>query len=155
MQLETMNLIGMLFFGGIALALAWFALLVLAQVWARAWNWIDDGDNPIQANPILQRLMKIRGYELRKRTKYSDSVAYWNKKDECGDSGFFIAVPALILFLSPTVIFLSMRFYPVPIAIGTLAVIAYLARFARRHKKLFDKHIKDPLAHKAEASTTE
>lgn len=39
--------------------------------------------------------------------------------------------------------------YPwVPAGLGLLYCIAHTARFARRHKKLFDKHVKDPEAHK-------
>jgi hypothetical protein len=46
------------------------------------------------------------------------------------------------------VIFTGLWLYPLTLTGATLCLVAFLARFARRHKKLFDKHLKDPEAHK-------
>lgn len=55
---------------------------------------------------------------------------------------FFIA------FWVPLSIYLVVKLYALALFVASLVAIAFVARFARRHKKLFDKHIKDPEAHK-------
>jgi hypothetical protein len=40
------------------------------------------------------------------------------------------------------------RLWPLALFCIALLAVAHVSRFARRHKKLFDKHVKDPEAHK-------
>lgn len=127
---------------GLLLGLGWVALYVLSWVCAWCWAWIDDAKAP-RSNPLISFVMHRRGYtdgdwlwRFRKGDKKSD-----------GKSGFFY--PLLALLLSPLFVVTAVTIYPVTLAALTLFLLARLARFARRHKKLFDKHIKDPDAHKA------
>ena len=55
---------------------------------------------------------------------------------------FFCSIPL------PGLFYFGYLFPWVPAGLGLLYCIAHTARFARRHKKLFDKHVKDPEAHK-------
>lgn len=74
---------------------------------------------------------------------------YRHSKNYCrsdGHIGFF--APILISIVAPSLLLLSFDLYPVTVCGLTLFAVAHLARFARRHKKLFDKHIADPNAHK-------
>lgn len=130
---------------GAACALALFILILLGKAWRHAWAWIDDSEPG--RNPALELLAKIRGW-----TKYDSSSGYspllkW--KDQKGviqDEPVFGLMP--YPFFAPIAAFFCFKFYPVFLSGLVLLVVAFLARFARRHKKLFDKHIKDPDAHK-------
>lgn len=59
-------------------------------------------------------------------------------------------LPVMMLFLSmlPILLVIAFNFYPLTLSIISTAMIAYLARFARRSKKLFDKHVTDKDVHK-------
>lgn len=133
---------------GILLSLGWVALYIFGWIWAWAWAWIDDADSP-ERNPIIDWSMGILGFMVASRERcwaYVGEGDEWSGRVSDGAIGFF--APMLILFLGPIILALSFLFYPVTLTIFCLYLIARLARFARRHKKLFDKHIKDPEAHK-------
>lgn len=129
---------------GLLLGLGWVALYVLSWVWAWSWAWIDDSKAP-KANPLISFVMRRMGWkELDGGCfVYEKGCHEWSD----GASGFFY--PLLALLFLPTLAVTAVTFYPVTLAAVTLLLMARLARFARRHKKLFDKHIKDPDAHKA------
>lgn len=127
---------------GLLLGLSWFALYLLSWVWAWTWAWIDDSKAP-RANPMIRFVMQRMGwgegdwlYAYKRGGRGSD-----------GERGFFL--PLLALTFGPMLAVLAVTIYPVTLAALTFFLLARLARFARRHKKLFDKHIKDPDAHKA------
>ena len=63
------------------------------------------------------------------------------KEDTVKRDGFWLV--SFILLLSPTIIWVSFLFYPIVLSAVSFWLIANLARYARRHKKLFDKHLKD------------
>lgn len=133
---------GLAFGLGLLLGLGWVALYIFSWAWAWSWAWIDDAKAP-RTNPLIKFVMHLRGYDdgdwvwkFRKGDKKSD-----------GESGFFY--PLLALLVGPLFVVTAVTIYPVTLAALTLFLLARLARFARRHKKLFDKHIKDPDAHKA------
>ncbi|MBD8680330.1 hypothetical protein [Pseudomonas sp. CFBP 13719] len=129
--------------GGICFVLMMLSVLA-GKVWAHTWAWIDDGKPG--RNPVLELMARLRGWTPY-TTEGSGQYLWW--KDKKGESQ-----PDVLLFffpiaiLGPLVAFLSLKFYPLLLTVLTLAVIAYVARFARRHRKLFDKHLKDPEAHK-------
>jgi hypothetical protein len=60
----------------------------------------------------------------------------------------YVAIP-IASSLSPVIIVVCVQFYPVALTVGSLFLMAHMARFGRRHKKLFDKHLTDKDAHKA------
>jgi hypothetical protein len=131
---------------GLLLSLGWVCVYILGWVWAWTWAWIDDSNRP-ERNPVIDRSMKVFGFNPKQNRvwKYYDHDQEWGEGSD-GAIGFF--APLVILFLAPLVMAFSFLFYPVTLTIFCLYLIARLARFARRHKKLFDKHIKDPEAHK-------
>lgn len=128
---------------GVILALGWIAANILGRIWSWCWAWIDDSEAP-PVGPINKFMMGLMGFELK------NSVFMYHHKDDEGRSdghaGFFI--PLLILFLAPVLMTLSFFLYPLTLSIFGLYLTARLARFARRHKKLFDEHVKDQKAHK-------
>lgn len=139
---------------GVILAIGWIASLLLCQLWNWVWAWIDDA-KPSSHNPLVAKVMQWMGYEKddgvysykkAKETVQLTYSTYTSYSHSDGEKGFFL--PLLILFTGPIIILLAIAIYPVTIGIATAFALARLARFARRHKKLFDKHIKDPEAHK-------
>lgn len=139
---------------GVILAAGWIASLLLCGIWNRAWAWIDDS-KPSSHNAMVAKVMQWLGYQKDDGsygyTKVKEVVqltrgTHTSYKYSDGGEGFFY--PLIILFAGPTIILLAIAIYPVTIGIATAFALARLARFARRHKKLFDKHIKDPDAHK-------
>jgi hypothetical protein len=139
---------------GFFLAVAWIFLCFLGNCYVRIFHWIDDGESPIKHNPIEAFVMKILGYKSlpsRNLWKYVRTGTEGNDYDideYSSDGGAAWGVPSLILFFSPLVIYLTVILYPVAITLFVIFVFAYMARFARRHHKLFQKHLKDPEAHK-------
>lgn len=124
---------------GSGLVILWFLLLVIARIWVSVWAWIDDS-KPSSKNPITRRVMRLLGYE-----EDGCAWAYRNpatREVSDGEIGTFL--PACALFLAPFALLL----YPITIGVMTAFALAHIARFTRRHKKLFDKHLKDPDAHK-------
>ncbi|HEJ2104692.1 TPA: hypothetical protein SLV91_003651 [Pseudomonas aeruginosa] len=131
---------------GLFLAFLWAFAVFLAWAWGRAWAWIDDSKPP-RHNFLTRRVMVLLGFKLQ----YDPwpVYQYMHSKNNFGSDGhigFF--APILIAITSPSLLLLSFDIYPVTICGLTLFAVAHLARFARRHKKLFDKHIADPNAHK-------
>jgi len=128
---------------GILLALGWIAINILCWIWNWTWAWIDDSE-PEKSGAIINFLALSRGFKAHK----SEYLKY---KSECGDYSngwveFF--APMLLLLIGPVIFLIAFLLYPLTLSIFGLYLTARLARFSRRHKKLFDKHLKDPDAHK-------
>ncbi|MGN8104669.1 hypothetical protein [Pseudomonas sp. 22072] len=117
--------------------------VLFGLVWRKAWAWIDDAE--AGRNPVLEFLARLRGW-----TPYTTGGAgyqWW--KDKKDSTHTEVVLPFLgAFFFTPLAIFLGIKLYPLVVAALTLVAVAFVARFARRHKKLFDKHLKDPEAHK-------
>ncbi|MFU6981307.1 hypothetical protein ACM75Z_27950 [Pseudomonas aeruginosa] len=131
---------------GVVLAFLWAFAVFLAWAWGRAWAWIDDSKPP-KHNLLIHWVMWLLGFKLE--GGYWSVWLYIHEKSGVGSDGhigFF--APILISILAPSLLLLSFDLYPVTVCGLTLFAVAHLARFARRHKKLFDKHIADPNAHK-------
>lgn len=128
---------------GIALGAAWVLTYVGAWFWAWTWAWIDDSKTP-RNNPIINKLMLSRGWQPNESWR---CYAYHRGNDEADGAGIFFGILGLLIS-GPLVAALGLFLYPLTIGVALLFAIAHLARFARRHKKLFDKHLKDPAAHK-------
>lgn len=134
---------------GVALAVGWALLLLLTGIWQKVWRWVDDDQSPENPNYFIAKVMTWLGFTGDR----ASNIYPWQRNG--GDSSNDISgggrafwYPLLALLVAPLMAALCIRFYPVALTAGTLYLVARLARFARRHKKLFDKHIKDPEAHK-------
>ncbi|MEQ4254280.1 hypothetical protein [Pseudomonas syringae] len=112
-------------------------------IWAKTWGWIDDSKPG--RNPVLELMARLRGW-VPYTTEHGGY--FWWKDKEGATKCDVVFAYAFTAFLLPLATFLSIKFYPVLLTALTLLLLAYVARFARRHKKLFDKHLKDPEAHK-------
>ena len=129
---------------GVACFCAMLLIVGLGKVWRHVWGWIDDSEPG--RNPVLEFMARLRGW-TQYDTEGSSKYLWW--KDKKGESQ-----PDVLLFFFPITIFaplaiyLGITLYPLLLTALTLLVVAYVARFARRHRKLFDKHLKDPEAHK-------
>lgn len=131
-----------LMFLGVMSSAVWVAALLIGWIFVGAWAWIDDS-NKVSHNPVVVFAMRLFGYKKQNSNLYP----YVNSKG-IGADCFLATVPcALGAFLTPAIIYISVKFYPVPIAIVIFILLAHLARFTRRHKKVFDEHIKDNSAH--------
>ena len=126
---------------GGCLIVIWLALYLLAWVWAWCWSWVDDA-KVVKRNPLLRLIMQKMGW-----IEHHESFLY-EKDDDYSDGAVAFLIPLCVLGFAPPLIFISIYLYPITIFCFALLLIAHIARFARRHKKLFDKHIKDPGAHK-------
>lgn len=127
---------------GSALAICWPILILTAHLWSVAWAWIDDS-KPTSFNPLTKLVMSMLGYKASEY-KYSSFAYKHSKTEELSDGLIAVFLPAISLFSLP----FSILYYPIAIGLMTAFALAHIARFARRHKKLFDQHLKDPEAHK-------
>jgi hypothetical protein len=141
MQIEWVQIFGAAGALGFGLGFLWIAAYFLSGLWAGVWAWIDDSKAP-EANPLIANVMKRMGW--------IESERLWGYEKGSlrsdGECAFFY--PLIGLFVAPTAAALMVWLYPLTIAGALAYFVARLARFARRHKKLFDKHLKDPEAHK-------
>jgi hypothetical protein len=129
---------------GVALFVAMLLTVGLGKLWRNVWGWIDDSEPG--RNPVLEFLARLRGWTPYTTEGYSKYLWWKDKKGEQRPDVLLFFFP--ITMFAPLAIYLSIKLYPVLLTFVTLAVVAYVARFARRHRKLFDKHLKDPEAHK-------
>lgn len=147
-------------------------LYVLCWVGQWAWAWVDDSEidneNILSKHMTLRRFSKWK-YPVWNGRKTDSKKPFGYAKDESlNDSsvhnlregvdylydwrfpvtlGGFIS-STVIVSLMPIISLLAFKFYYVLIPILSLFLLAHLARFARRHKKIFDDHVKDKGAHK-------
>jgi len=142
--MNEINAYGIAFIVGILLSTCWFATYLLGWYVQWLWSWIDDSK--------VGRVSAVNSYVFGKLFGYeeSDSRA-WNYKERCGlyySDGIvaFFMVAFSLLFL-PLLVVAASDFYHVTITVLVAAAVAWVARFSRRHKKLFDKHVNDKEAH--------
>ena len=160
---------------GFSISALWVVGFVLSWIVQWSWSGVDDtiveGGSWLWGNinlckfryPIFnndnngsredfKRGKKPFGYS---KNKSDEGGSCWevNDKDQVypWEAPMMIGGQIQVVFftsLSPFIILTSITLYPLTIGIATTLSIAYLARFVRRHKKLFDKHIVDKEAHK-------
>ena len=130
---------------GVSLAIFWIVVVAASKLWALVWAWIDDTKAPKQI-PIISVSMRMFGY--MPTTEGYDCWEYRHKNTQKGSDGDIgLYMPLATLMCAPLVLLVAFDLYPVTIAVATSYALAHLARFARRHKKLFDQHLTDPEAH--------
>lgn len=141
MEIEWLRIIGAASGFGIILGAGWIAAYFLGWCWAWTWAWIDDSKAP-DKNPLINKSMKLMGW------KRGNWLYKYMKDGEGSDGGRGFFFPLLAFVFGPPVAASAVAIYPVTLSIVLAYFIALIARFARRQKKLFDKHLKDPEAHK-------
>jgi len=128
---------------GVAIAALWVLAYVLCWAGQRAWAWVDDSE-PDSVNLITKYFAIRAGY------KYEGK--FWKWRDPSGSGTDFIKLEHKDLIMAystliPIFAVICFKFYAVFLVILVACGLAWVARFSRRHKKLFDKHIKDKDAH--------
>ena len=124
------------------LPIAWLAFLAIISVCCMVWDWIDDKES-FTKNPVIKFFMLKMGFPVSKASS-SRIFVYEKDGNDLTDGGRVILGGALIFAIIPTAIYL----YEISMIFIVSALLALLARFARRSKKMFDLHIKDKDAHK-------
>ncbi len=106
--------------------------------------YLDDGDPPFgyardkkYGGATIHKLRNVFGYTLEAGTHYQ----HCGEVKARGTVRLFKAV--LGVTASPVLLLVSFKFYPVAIGAATFYCVAHLTRYARRHKKLFDAHVKE------------
>jgi len=143
-----MNEYEMAFTAGGIFSLVWFLLYILCWVAHGIWAWIDDAEISSD-NFMIYKGMEILGYSLDNEDngfRYYKGESYYRTKIK-SDGVKIMLVPMTIFVITPFITLISIQFYNVSLVIGTVLGIFYLARFARRNKKMFDTHTKDKNAH--------
>jgi hypothetical protein len=131
---------------GVTLAVCFILTGFIGIIWSNVWSWIDDNETEV-TNPINRiALLLCAG-------RKTDIYDYWRYRAFFNvtrtDDILIIYFWAISVLLSaPIAILLAVKLYEISLFIVAVVLIAHLARFARRHKKVFDKHVKDPDAHK-------
>lgn len=127
---------------GIAMAVVFIVLSAFTEVVRAGLLWVDDrqSEGPW---PMTQLIAKAMGY---KESSHSYKFVKEGKEDQ--GNADILGKAAVVIGCIPMVVCVTVQFYPIVLSLALLYAIAHTARFARRHKKLFDKHVKDPEAHK-------
>lgn len=134
---------------GGAIAIGWILAYVFCWIGQRVWAWVDDSEAE-KVSPLICWIAKSLGYLRVKKDWDSDFIWKTKGQSDSGSTWGFTPFIKMLLLTSfmPIALILSIKIYPVAISLLIAAVIAWVARFSRRHKKLFDKHIVDKEAHK-------
>ena len=144
---------------GSCLAVLWFVAYVFCWIGQRAWAWVDDseaGDNWFYSKIISSfkgrhkytvrwANGKIYGY-IKNKADHGKHFGDVNESEIRGQFTF-ISLTFLIPMFSPIIALGAFKLYPITLSIAVLCAVAYLARFTRRNKKMFDEHTKDKNAH--------
>ena len=128
---------------GGALALAWVAGLIFSRGGQRAWAWVDDA-KAAKNNPLLVFVAKCFGYECDGSSYHQ--YRHHTRRDSLGADIFFWW-PMLALAALPMTLLVMLNLYPITLMAAGAYLMAQLARYSRRHKKAFDKHVDDKVAH--------
>ena len=170
-----MNEYEIAFYCGIGLSAFCIIAYVFSWIVQWTWTWVDDGKAP-ETNWLVDKTAFSKwkypvhndyGEELERKAKADskcNAFGYSKEKENNhksvhelrhGEDYLYthqlssmyswivlgaIPLPMIVIFLYDV--------YPVTLTIGVLIVLAHLARFSRRHKKIFDEHVKDKSAHK-------
>jgi len=163
------------FFIGGCILIVGIMLYVLSWVIQWAWAWVDDtkasdenwisskcksskwkypvynafGEglaSAIKENAKPFGFAKDKANKNKAVTNLKEGVDYVYSHSDLASSRYCLYV--FISMLSPIVAVLSFKVYNIVMALMIIVMVAYLARFAKRSKKLFDKHVKDKGAHK-------
>jgi hypothetical protein len=146
----------LLFSLGGVLALLWSVVFLLATIWRFAWAWMDDA-TPRSINFLHEKIIRWRGWRPREEVSpggawryYKNFSAQPQKYDDITDSvdNIIASIHVIVittLIVGPITVFYAWQFL---LAAAVLYATALLARYSRRHKKLFDEHLKDQNAHK-------
>lgn len=124
----------------------WPVSIVVAQLIARVWAWIDD--SPMGKNPLIKFVMPRLGWKISPKDAvwgYYKGCSYIDK-DEGSDGFIAFFLPWGIIGMVPTVIAL----YQVSLIVGSIVGSLFIARFVRRLSKKFVAHVNDADAHKGE-----
>lgn len=142
-ELDVIQKFFALLFLGLALGVVYGLMFPLSKLVASALAWVDDKEHK-GFSPMLLFVARLLGYKPDGDSEYR----FINGKGHNKDKYDLAMQTVFLIFCAPAAIYLAIKFYPIPLAAALLYAIAHTARFARRHKKLFDEHVKDPGAHK-------
>lgn len=109
--------------------------------------WVDDYDGVRPVSPLTRLIMNLLGHSLVWNT-YNSEWRYYNRAGNPVDSGLRVMGFWAVMFLLPLLVVVSILHPALPISIGTFITVMFVARTARRYKKLLDKHVVDPDAHR-------
>lgn len=141
--MEAIKFLFIALFLGFGLALLFCLLIALSYYLQCAWKWINDDPSRPRHNVVLMWMVKPFGFSPRKDKGYEKPGKH---KEYDGFDVFWY--PAVALILTPVTIAFTWFFYPITIAICLLFIMAHMARFGLRMKKVMQKHMADPDAHK-------
>lgn len=144
-MIEQLNTAGMatgLTLVGIMAAACTLLLFPLSSAAASALAWVDDKKYKGRS-PMTLWLARLWGYKPKPNCDY-----HFVKGDKQKYVADIVGMSLLLVVVSFPGLYLAVKFYEIPMGLALLYAIAHTARFARRHKKLFDEHVKDPEAHK-------
>lgn len=127
---------------GVAMAVLFIVLSAATEAVKSALLWVDDRESS-GPWPMAQLIAKAMGY---KESSHSYKFEKEGKEDQ--DNSDILGKAAVVVGCIPMAVCLTIKFYPIVLSLALLYAIAHTARFARRHKKLFDEHVKDTGAHK-------
>lgn len=154
MEYEFKQLLGCSVVLGGMLGLSWVGACILSWAWGRIWAWVDDSKAP-ERIWMTAKIMAYWGWREDESYVYSRGGRltkfygrdYWEGAEYSHGFQAFI-FPLALLIAAPVIFLIAYWVYPLTIGLALSFLIAHMARFARRHKKLFDQHVKDPDAHK-------
>ena len=134
-----MSNVQILGFTSISLALFLPISILICFMLQKIWCWIDDSEYEYNK---LSHFIKTKIFGLKRVDDLYDS----DYRLDCGSDA--IGVSLCVLLVSPTIIYLSIKFYSISLFILTCIAIVHIARFVRRLGKKFNLHCNDNNIHK-------
>lgn len=123
-------------------------LAFLLAYWATwAWWWMDDFEGVRPRNPLTVILMNALGHSSQWNS-YSERWEYKNRKGVEVDPDSRIMSAVAFAFVFPLTLKVFLLWPSIPMVLGLGVVVMFMGRTGRRYKKLFDKHVADPEAHR-------
>ena len=162
-------------FAGFIIAGLWFLAYIFCWVCQWVWSWVDDSeasntnwlsskinfskyryrvynDSFTKENRPDKERLNGDGYNRFSKNKEDEGRSIHSGKGidyKCSFETFGgIITVGFFTSLLPIALLCSFKVYPLTLSLLLLICIAYITRFARRNKKMFDSHVEDKDAHK-------
>lgn len=123
--------------------------LILGKIWKHVNLWMHDGEGDREKDSFGWHIFRLVGF-VPQNHSWDTYMSFPKIEDPMfeaeGDCMVFGSLFGLVIL--PPVILFMIYFYPIPLTIFTLIILAHVGRAVIRLSTKFKKHVKDLNAHK-------
>lgn len=148
------NHIGTAYLISLFVGLTIVSTLILGKIWKHVNLWMHDGEGDREKDSFGWHIFRVIGFIPQNYSAGDDCWMHFPRNEKPilqveGESVLFFYLFGSVLL--PPVILFMIYFYPIPLTIATLIILAHVGRAVIRLSTKFKKHVKDLNAHREES----